>query len=177
VIRPGYPENGDKMSFRYLDSMKRENKTAVGVPVIPGELFFGAGVMKDRYKYLGSEKRMEKNERTNSEREVTIVRIEDQLPNKEKAIYEFPAPLSEQVAPRFQKYDRTAILSLEALGQSGVQFKVKENETFALPGDGAKKEYKVKEVTPDSATIEYPGADGTTKSVTITKGSLPQIAE
>ncbi len=177
VIRPQYLEEGDKLPFRYLDSNNQTNKTANGVPVTPGEMFFGAGVMKDRFKYLGVEKRKETNERTNYEKEVTYARIEDQLPNKKGDIYEFPAPLSEQVAPRFTKYDRTAILSLEALGKNGQEFKVKERETFALPSDAAKKEYTVKEVTPESVLIEYPGTDGEVKSVTITKGNLPQLTD
>jgi hypothetical protein len=171
VIRPGYGSEG-KFDFKYLDSMKRENKTGSANLVAPGELFFGAGVQQGRFKLLGSETRRQFNESTKIETDVNIVRIEDQSKNKMGTIYEFPAPLSPQLAPKYTKYDRTAILSLEALGMSGNEIKVEENMTFALPPTAAKKEYKVKEVTPESVTIDYPAADGQTKTVKITKGNM-----
>lgn len=177
VIRPGYPSEKGELSFNYLDSQKRENKTGAANPIAPGGLFFEAGVMKDRFKLLGSEKRMEKSERTNSEMEVTIVRIEDQQENKNKTIYEFPAPLPRQRAGDFTKYDRTALFSLEALGQEGKEFKVLENGSFGLPTDSATKNYKVKEVTVDAVTVEYTDAEGGTQSVTIPKGGTPTATE
>ncbi len=177
VVRPGYPSDNGELSFNYLDSQNRQNKTGAANPIEPGGLFFEAGVMKNRFKLLGSEKRMEKSERTNSEKEVTIVRIEDQQENKKGTIYEFPAPLAAQRAGDFTKYDRTAIFSLEALGQEGKEFKVQENMTFGLPTDSATKNYKVKDVTADSVTVEYTDPEGETKSVTITKGSTPAATE
>ncbi len=176
VIRPGYPDGG-KFSFSYLDSKRQTNKTGAALQIAPGELFFGAGVMKERFKLLGSELRMVRNESTKSEKELTMVRIEDQMPNKAGTIYEFPAPLNETLAPNYTKYDRTAVLSLEALGLGGTEFKVEENSAFALPSTNAKKEYKIKEVTPDSITVEYPGPDGQMKSVKITKGGMGVFEE
>ena len=108
---------------------------------------------------------------------MTIVRVEDQRPNKKGTIYEFPSPLSEERMNEHLKYDRTAILTLEALGQQGKEFKVEENTTFALPSDGAKKDYLLKSVTPNSITVEYTDAAGEKKSVTINKGSLPKMAD
>jgi hypothetical protein len=177
VVRPGFPSDKGELSFNYLDSQKRENKTGAANQIAPGGLFFEAGVMKNRFKLLGSEKRMEKSERTNAEMEVTIVRIEDQQENKKGTIYEFPAPLSRQRAADFTKYDRNAIFSLQALGQEDKEFKVPENMTFGLPSDSAAKDYKVTEVTVESVTVEYTDADGETKSVTITKGSTPSASE
>lgn len=176
VIRPGYGDGG-KFPFNYLDAKGGVNKTGAANMIAPGELFFGAGAMKDRFKLLGSEVRREHDDRVNIDRDVTIVRIEDQAENKKGMIYEFPSPLNENRANDFAKYDRTAILSLEALGQNGKQFKVKENMTFGLPSDSAKKDYRVAEVTPESVTIEYPDADGQKKTVKITKGNLPPAGE
>jgi hypothetical protein len=177
VVRPGFPSETGELSFNYLDSQKRQNKTGAANPIAPGGLFFEAGVMKNRFKLLGSEKRMERSERTNSEMEMTIVRIEDQQENKKGTIYEFPAPLSSRQAADFTKYDRTAIFSLEALGQDGKEFKVAENLPFGLPTGSATKNYKVKEVTVEAVTVEYTDADGATQSVTITKGSIPAATE
>ena len=68
-------------------------------------------------------------------------------------------------------------LELEALGQQGKEFKVEENTTFALPSDGAKKDYLLKTVTPESITVEYTDAAGEKKSVTISKGGLPKMGD
>lgn len=177
VVRPGFPSETGELSFNYLDSQKRQNKTGAANQIAPGGLFFEAGVMKNRFKLLGSEKRMEKSERTNSEQEMTIVRIEDQQENKKGTIYEFPAPLSTQRAADYTKYDRSAIFSLEALDQEGKEFKIQENMTFGLPADSATKNYKLKQVTVDSVIVEYTDADGEAKSVTISKGNTPAATE
>ncbi len=177
VVRPGYPSEQGELSFNYLDSQKRENKTGAANSIAPGSLFFEAGVMKERFKLLGSEERVETSERTNAPMPVTIVRIEDQQENKKGTIYEFPAPLSRQRAADFTQYDRTAIFSLEALGQEGKEFKIPENVSFGLPTASATKNYKVKKVTVESVTVEYTDGEGETKSVTITKGSTPAATE
>jgi hypothetical protein len=106
--------------------------------------------------------------------EVTIVRIEDQRPNKKGTVYEVPSPLSEDRRNDYLKFDRTAVFSLEALGLNGKEFKVEENTTFALPPDSPKKDYLAKIVTPDSVTIEYTDPAGQKKTIEISKGALPQ---
>ena len=126
---------------------------------------------------LGSEVRKELNKKINIEVEVTIVKIEDQRPNKKGTIYELPSPLSEDRKNEHLKYDRTAIFSLEALGLNGKEFKVEENTAFALPPDSAKKDYLAKTVTPESVTIEYTNPAGEKKTVEISKGSLPKMSE
>ncbi len=175
VIRPGFGEGG-AFSFKYLDTKGGVNTT--GANMIPaGELFFPKNPMLNRYKLLGSEVRREMNKATNIEKEVTIVRIEDQRPNKKGVIYEFPSPLSEERVNEHLKYDRTAILSLEALGLNGKEFKVEENTVFALPPDSPKKEFLLKTVTPNSVTVEYTNAAGEKKTVEIPKGGLPTMAD
>lgn len=176
VVRPGYGE-GDKFPFSYEDTTRKENKVGAADMVAPGGLFFAKGAMANRFKLLGHEVRKEMNTKVNIEMEVTIVRIEDQRPNKKGTIYEVPSPLSDLRKNEYLNYDRTAVLSLEALGMEGKQFKVEENTTFALPPGAATKDYTVKTVTPESITVEYPSPSGEKKTVQIPKGSTPTISE
>ncbi|MCP5543739.1 MAG: hypothetical protein H7A49_07500 [Akkermansiaceae bacterium] len=175
VVRPGYGSNG-QFPFNYEDGEGKRNRVSAANMIEPGGLFFPEAPQKNRFKLLGHEVRKVLNEKINIEQDVTIVRIEDQKPNKKGTIYEFPSPLPDDARKnQFLQYDRTAVLSLEALGMEGDEFKVEENTTFALPPDGAEKKYRVKTVTPDSITVEYPTADGGTKEIEINKGSLPEI--
>jgi hypothetical protein len=177
VVRPGFGDAG-KFSFSYEDSKNGRNKVSAGEMVGPNEIFFAKEPMKGRFKLLGHEVRKEMNKRTNVEMEVTMVRIEDQRANKQGTVYEMPSPLSDDDRKiPFIQYDRTAVLSLEALGLDGKEFKVEENTTFGLPSDSAKKDYLLKKVTPDSITVEYTDAAGARKTVDINKGSLPTLSE
>ncbi len=175
VLLPSYGSDGS-FPFKYEDNKGGMNKLSAGEMVAPNGLFFPKAPMKDRFKLLGSEVRKEHNARINIDTDVTIVRIEDQRPNKKGTIYEIPAPLSDQRKNEHLQYDRTAVLSLEALGISGKEFKVEENTTFALPPGSDKKDYKVLKVTPQSVEVEYTDASGAKKTVSINKGSMPQIA-
>jgi hypothetical protein len=176
VIRPGYGSDGS-FPFKYQDTKGGLNNTGGGTLIAPNGLFFAKGAMKERFKFLGSEVRKELNKKVNVEMEVTYAKIEDQRSNKKGTVYEFPAPLSEERRGEHLKYDRTAIVSLEALGQNGKEMKIEENTKFALPPDSLKKDYLLKVVTPDSVVVEYTSPDGGKKTVTIQKGSLPQISE
>ena len=133
--------------------------------------------MANRFKLLDHEVRKEEVERMNYTKDVTWVRIEDQMPNKKGVVYEFPAPLSEKDTKNFTNYDRTAVLSLEALGHSGEEFKVEENTTFALPSDPEQKDYLLKKVSPESITVEFTGANGDRKTVDIGKGTMPGLID
>ncbi|MEY5018945.1 MAG: hypothetical protein RLZ22_33 [Verrucomicrobiota bacterium] len=174
VIRPSYGSEG-KFPFNYEDSKGGKNKVSASEMAAPGDLFFAEPPMQKRFKLLGSEVRKELNQKIKVEMEVTIVRIEDQRPNKKGTVYELPSPLSEERKNEYIQYDRTAVLSLEALGQEGREFKVEENTTFALPPGAANKNYLVKKVTPEAITVEYPAADGSRKSIEINKGQLPDF--
>ena len=176
VLRPGYPD-GDKFSFIYKDSKGRENKIPAGGMVGPDELFFEKEPMAKRFKLLGHEIRKEVSKSTKVEMEVTVVRIEDQRPNKKGAIYEIPAPLTEERKNAHLKFDRSAVFSLEAIGLNGTEFKVEENTTFALPPDAPKKDFLLKKVVPGAVTIEYTDEQGARKTVEIQKGRMPQAAE
>ena len=176
VLRPGYGSDGS-FPFNYQDTKGAVNKAGAADMIAPGGLFFAKGPMMNRFKLLGSEVRKEVNKKINIEMDVTIVRIEDQRPNKKGVTYEIPAPLSEERKNEHLKYDRTAIFSLEALGLNGKEFKVEENTKFALPPDSPKKDYLAKIVTPESVTVEYTNPAGETKTFRIGKGGLAAAAE
>lgn len=176
VLLPRFGADGS-FPFNYEDTKGGKNRATAANMIAPGELFFPTGTMANRFKLLGSEEREELNPRTNAEQNVTIVRIEDQRPNKTGTIYEFPSPLSDDRKNEFLKFDRTAILSLEALGMGGTEFKVEENTSFALPPGGTKKDYLARTVTPESVTIEYEDAAGEKKTLEITKGNLPRMGD
>lgn len=176
VIRPGYGLNGS-FPFKYQDTKGATNQTGGADLIAPDGLFFSRAPMMNRFKLLGSEVRKEMDPKVKIDMERTYVRIEDQRPNKKGTVYEIPSPLSEERRNEHLKWDRTAVFSLEALGLAGKEFKVEENSTFSLPPDSGKKDYLLKTVTPDSVEVEYTNPAGEKKSVTISKGSMPQIAE
>ncbi|HEX7261043.1 MAG TPA: Amuc_1099 family pilus-like system protein [Luteolibacter sp.] len=176
VLRPSFGDNGS-FPFRYQDTKGGVNQTGAANPIAPGGLFFATGPMANRFKLLGSEVREVPNRATGGKKEVTIVKIEDQRPNKQGTVYEFPSPLQEDRMNEHLKYDRTAVLSLEAIGLNGKEFKIEENVTFAIPPTSPKKDYLLKAVTPASITVEYTDASGTKKTVQIRKGGLPQMGD
>lgn len=176
VLRPSFGQDGS-FPFKYQDTKNNVNQTSGAEPVAPGGLFFAKGPMTNRFKLLGSEVRKEMDPKVKIEKENTYVKVEDQRPNKKGTVYEIPSPLSEERRNEHLKWDRTAVLSLEALGLSGKEFKVEENTAFALPPDSGKKDYLLKTVTPDEVEIEYTAPGGEKKSLKISKGSMPQIAE
>ncbi len=168
VLLPTYGSDG-KFPIKYEDTTRATNKSDAANLIGPGDTFFLKGPMKDRFKFLGSEVRKEMNRAINMEQDVTILRIEDQRPNKKGTVYEFPSPLNDQRKNQFLKYDRTAVFSLEALGMGGKEFKVEENTTFSLPPGGAKKDYLLKSVTPAGVVVEKIGGG---QPVEIKKGAM-----
>jgi hypothetical protein len=173
VIRPTYGDPKTGYPFFYKDSKGKVDRTLPGQMVGPEGLFFSKGSLANRFKVLSSEVRKEFNVRVKVEMETTYVKVEDQRPNKKGKVYEYPCPLSEQRMNEFLNFDRTAVLSLEALGHKGKEFKVEENTLFALPPDAAKKDYLAKTVTPASVIIEYTNSAGAKKTVEIKRGSIP----
>ena len=180
AVSPGFGDQG-KFGFSYAEVQGRvwvdKNKLKAGIMAGPGEMLFADGTAKDRFKVLGSEVRQMENPRTKSMTEVTIVRIEDQRPNKKGDIYEIPAPLNDQRRNEFAQSDRTAFFSLEALGQEGKEFKIEERTAFALPQDADKKDYFLKKVTETTVTVEGPGPDGQRVTVEIPKGNVAKPQE
>ena len=177
VLRPGYGSEG-KFPFTYEDGKGRRNRVTAANMVSPDEIFFEKEPAKGRFKLIGSEVRKELNPKINEKMNVTIVTIEDQRPNKKGVKYEFPSPLpDDERKNEHLKFDRTAVLSLKALGLNGKEFKVEENTRFALPPDASKKDYLLKSVTPEIITVEFTDADGKTQSVEIGKGGFPNLGQ
>lgn len=171
-VRPTFPE-GENFSFKYGDTAGGKNQSTPGVAVKPGELFFTNEPMKSRFKYLGLEKRMELNKAINLQVEITYARIEDQKPNKKGTIYEIPN-FPESRVEDFAKFDRSAVISLEAVGSEGKRQTIMENTTFGLPFDSPKKDYLLKKVTPDAIEVEYTDPkSGEKTTVEIAKGGFP----
>ena len=181
LLRPGYGAQLDatkpEMQFPidYEDSRRLQNRAPAAAMIAPGALFFINEPVKGRFKLLGHVTRMEHNPATNVDSEVVFVRIEDQKPNKGGTIYEIPAPLGRGVASKYRQYDRSAVLSLEALGLAGKDFVVEENTRFSLPNTGSGKEYLLKSVSPNSIVVEYPAEGGVRKQIEIPKGGLPKL--
>jgi hypothetical protein len=176
AIRPGYGNNGE-FPFSYRDAKGQNNKIPAGEMIKPDGMFFPKGPMANRFKFLGFEVRKEMNKKINIEMDITYVRIEDQKANKKGRVYEIPAPLAEDRMNDFLQFDRTAVFTLEALGLGGTEFKVEENESFALPPSAPKKDFLLKEVTPQRVVVEYTDASGTRKTVEIGKGAMPRLGE
>ena len=177
VLRPGFEDKG-AFTFEYSDGKGKQNKVGAASPVPPGQIFFAEGdVAKGRFKLIGSEVRQVLNEKINANEPVTIVTVEDQRPNKLGTKYEIPSSFRRGDAGKYSHYDRTAILSLDALGMKGTEFKVEEYTEFSLPPGGEKKTYKLTEVTPDQITVETTDKDGTKKTYRFAKGGTGPISE
>ena len=181
LLRPGFGSQIDpakpemQFSMNYDDSRRRQNKASPAEMIAPGALFFVTEPIKGRFKLLGQVSRIEHNPRTNVDTEVIFVRIEDQKPNKRGKIYEIPAPLGKGQEPKYTQYDRSAVLSLEALGLEGKEFVVEENMRFSLPSNGSSKDYLLKSVSPRSIVVEYPAEGGGRKDIEIPKGGMPKL--
>lgn len=171
LLRPGYPNADGSFTFKYEDTVPRSAKAGAADPVQPGDLFFKEGPIKNRFKFIGAEKRVVLNERFNTEIEVTFVEVEDMKPNKAGMKYEFPASFRTADAPKYAMFDRTAIFTLKALDLEGQEIKIEEFASFALPPSAKEKAYTLTKVTPAAVTIEHKKADGTTVSYTILKGA------
>ena len=169
VLRPVFEAGGGSFTFEYADG-KARNKVGAANPVPPGGIFFEKGAAAGRFKLLGSEKRKVMNEKIQDEEDVNFVRIEDQKPNKKGDVYEIPA-FRKADARKHVRFDRTAVLTLEALGLAGQEFKIEENTSFALPPGDGKKPYKLTEVTPERIVIEFTGEDGKVQTYEIKKGA------
>lgn len=173
VLRPEYPNEKGEFTFEYVDTAGVKAKVGAINPVAPGGLFFADGPVKERFKFIGSEIRPVLNEKLNAEVDTTFVTVEDQKANKKGMKYEIPA-LFRRNNEEFQKqshYDRNAILSLEALGLAGQEFKIDELTEFALPADAKEKRYRLTEVTPEQIVIEEKLTDGKTVTHKIAKGA------
>ncbi|MDP4626336.1 MAG: hypothetical protein NWT08_14525 [Akkermansiaceae bacterium] len=171
VLRPGFAAGAD-YTFDYSDTEGRRNRVTAGAPAKPEEMLFAEEPMKNRFKYLGYEEREVMDEKINAKVKFNEVSVEDQKPNKKGTIYKIPGGFRKGDAAKFSQYDRTAILSLEALGMNGEEIKIEENTEFALPPKAKEKNFKLTKVTPESITVEVTSPDGEKTSFNIAKGAV-----
>lgn len=168
ALRPsGYPTPEDtSVNFEYSDSRKIRERTPASAPMEKGGILFTDADSKapiGRFKYVDFETKREFSQAIQADIEVTTIRIEDLKPNKQGTIYEIPANFS--IARELKKYtnhDRTAILSLEAIGNNGIEFRVEEFTDFSLPFGNEPKRYHMMEITPLSIKVRETLEDGST---------------
>jgi hypothetical protein len=154
------------MNFEYSDTKRVRVKNPAVEPIKPNTLFFkedAAKEAKSRFKYLGFENRVE------GESNIDFIKVEDQKHNKKGMVYEIPANFRADNVGIHAKYDRTAKLSLEALGLGGQEFKVEELTDFALPKDAESKRFRMIEVSPTRIVVRETLEDGSTKLHEIAK--------
>lgn len=181
ALRPAFPEGPDRQAntFRYLDNHPPRGRNLAippGNPVESGSIIpFEEEPAAGRFKFLRHETREFFNERIGTDEIITLAIIEDQRPNKLGTIYEFPAPLGQGAVRLHQQFDRTAVFTLEAIGLGGQEFKVEEFTAFTLPPNADNSTHKLLSVNENEAVVEFTDADGNTRSVTIPKGSMPQM--
>ncbi|MEM9236141.1 MAG: Amuc_1099 family pilus-like system protein [Verrucomicrobiota bacterium] len=157
------------------DETGPKNRVGFDSGLNPGDTFFADGEMAGRFKFIEIEERTERNERLGIDQTLRYGIFEDQSENKKGQRYEVPNRLPNAERNRFQQFDRTAVLDLQALGLAGQEMRVVEKTRFALPESSEDKKYLLKEVTPESVVVEWENADGETQSVTIPKGGLPDM--
>ncbi len=97
------------------------------------------------------------NPQLNANVDVEFATIQDTKANKMDL---FEIPRNPQDRAKTVRYDRSAVLNLNAAGETGKTFTVEENTTFALPSDAKEKNYLLKEVKKDQITIEYKSKKG-----------------
>lgn len=133
-----------------------------------GANIFEEGPYKDRFKLKSVLAKEVTNEATKLTSTVEFATIEDLSPNKKEA-FEIPRAPKTKERPATVRYDRTAVLALNAAGEQGKEFKVTENTPFALPFSNSEKKYLLKTVTANSITVEYKDASGKTATIDIKK--------
>lgn len=146
------------------------NRMGAADAISPGELFFKDGVGAQRFKLEKIEKRQ--METSTGMTDVDFAIIEDQLENKKGELYELQFGMKQAQLNRTIKFDHTVVFYLDAIGESGNKFEVKENRTFALPSSGADKIYKLIDVELDAknkavAVSVERTVDGKTDSIKI----------
>lgn len=176
VLRPGFEAAGGSFTFTYKQGNKLNNRVGAANPIPIGGIFFERAPAKGRFKLLGSEVREVMSEAIKTNVKVTFVSVEDQKPNKKGVVYVIPASFPDRDWAKFAQFDFTAVLSLEALGLAGQEFKVEENATFSLPPGGEDKLYKVTKVTAEQVSIEFTGLDGKIETYVIPKGAKGPVA-
>jgi hypothetical protein len=165
VLRPGgFPTAAEpSVTFEYSDTKGNKNRVTAVNPVGINETFFVDGAAKGRFKYLGFKVEQQRNERIQANVDITIIEVEDLKPNKKGQKYKFPANFKRSEVNKHLQHDRTATMTLEALGLNGQEFQVEELTDFALPIDSDNKKFRIMEVAADKIVVQETLEDGTTQ--------------
>ncbi len=157
-----------KYKVRLQNSRGKVRNRMGTAPVKAGDVVVFTGpLMKKRFRFKGTEK-MKIKKKSGSVVEETILVYEDLQSNKLGKIYRFDRR-GNRVGENVPKgiIDSVVEFHLNALGENGNVFKVRENERFSLPykKDANEKPYLLKKVNIDNKTveIEYRDADGNTQ--------------
>ena len=129
---------------------------------------FDEGFGKNRFKLKSVAEKEVTNAATNLTTKNDFATIEDLAPNKMEEFVIPKTPRSRE-RPGTVRFDRTAVLVLNAAGEEGKEFKVAENTTFSLPSGKGDKAYLLKSVSAEKIVVEFKDAAGQTKSVEIKK--------
>jgi hypothetical protein len=133
-----------------------------------GVNIFETGYGKDRFRLKGVSEKEVTNEATKLTTKNDFAVIEDLAPHKMDS-FEIPKTPKAKDRPATVRYDRTAVLVLDAIGQEGKEFKVLEHTSFALPFGKGEKNYRLANITSTAVTIEFKDAEGKVQSVEIPK--------
>ncbi len=134
-----------------------------------GVNIFDEGFAKGRFLLKSVVPKEVTNPKTNLTSTNDFATIEDLSENKKGTTFEIPKTPRSADRPATVRYDRTAVLNLNAVGEEGKDFKIKENTTFSLPNGKPEKNYLLKTVTRESITVEYKDASGATQTIEIKK--------
>lgn len=162
----------NQYQFKFFDKANLEGIRTRN-PVAAGGNIFDEGPAAKRFRLVEVQERDVRNERLNIVQKQKFAVIEDGKENKKGDRFEMPRELPKAEYPKHYRYDRKAVFDLRAAGFAGKEFEVEERTTFALPPGAAEKKFMLKEVTPESVTVQWQDEKGETKSVTIPKGGTP----
>ena len=170
----------DQNQFKYIHQDRPGKQIGMGMNQMakPGDIlgFKEPGAGDGRWKLLKVEEKEMMNERTKTMETLKFAVIEEQKANKKGDVFEVPRKMPNAEKPKHIRRDRKAVLELRAIGFTGKTFKVEERTTFALPPGGKVKNYFLKEVTDESATVVIAEEDGQKKTVVIPLGQFPDLS-
>jgi hypothetical protein len=133
-----------------------------------GANIFEDGLCAGRYRLKSVSVKEVLNEATNLKSPNEFAIIEDLAPHKGDS-FEIPKSPSRKDRPATVRYDRTAVLELDAIGQKGKEFKVLENGTFSLPEGDPQKAYRLVKISPTAISVEFKDSSGATQTIEIKK--------
>ncbi len=150
----------------YLANSLQYNRTKSFISVTSN--IFDEGFGKNRFRLKEVVEREVTNEATKLTLKNEFAVIEDLAPHKQDT-FEIPKTPRAKERPATVRYDRSAVLVLDAVGEEGKEFKVLENTRFSLPNKAGEKAYLLKKITPEALTVEFTDKEGKTQTVEIPK--------